>query len=388
MYTGMQTGNKPLTRTDFPWPGRAHHGAADGFGPASPGQPLYENARGWYTRIPSRRRTLPECSRRPRSARGSHGHRRGLRPCRVRPTGASRCAPAVVVVDFSYGFTDPGYPTGADMTAAVLGAARLLETARAQGLPVVFTTIAYDPAQAVVVGVVAEGDGHGRARASAAAWWTSTTGSTGARTSTWWSRRVRRRSSEPRWRRTSPRCARIPSSSIGATTSGCVRATVVDAVQHGYPTLVPRDCVADRAQAPHDASLFDMNEKYADVVDLDDVLGYLRGLRPPLARPLVGPRGDERSHDPLRGGGASMTLTSQTTRERGRLRRLRPQAVPGQRFASPFAVQTPAGAEGWQSMYPVLRAAQRASAGSSRTASSGSSTGCTTPSRSTPSTRS
>ena len=53
----------------------------------------------------------------------------------------------------------------------------------------------------------------------------------------------------------------------GATTSGCVRATVVDAVQHGYPALVPRDCVADRAQAPHDASLFDINEKYGDVVD-------------------------------------------------------------------------------------------------------------------------
>jgi nicotinamidase-related amidase len=64
----------------------------------------------------------------------------------------------------------------------------------------------------------------------------------------------------------------------GATTSGCVRATVVDAVQHGYPTLVPSDCVADRAQGPHDASLFDINEKYGDVVDSDDVLAYLTTL--------------------------------------------------------------------------------------------------------------
>jgi maleamate amidohydrolase len=64
----------------------------------------------------------------------------------------------------------------------------------------------------------------------------------------------------------------------GATTSGCVRVSVVDAVQHGYPTLVPRECVADRAQRPHEASLFDINEKYGDVVDLDDVLAYVAAL--------------------------------------------------------------------------------------------------------------
>jgi hypothetical protein len=58
---------------------------------------------------------------------------------------------------------------------------------------------------------------------------------------------------------------------------------VVDAVQYGFPTLVPRDCVADRAAGPHAASLFDIDEKYGDVVDLADVLDYL--TRPGTAAP-------------------------------------------------------------------------------------------------------
>jgi nicotinamidase-related amidase len=61
----------------------------------------------------------------------------------------------------------------------------------------------------------------------------------------------------------------------GTTTSGCVRATVVDAMQYGFRTIVPKECVGDRAQAPHEANLFDMGMKYADVVPLQEVLDYL-----------------------------------------------------------------------------------------------------------------
>ena len=57
----------------------------------------------------------------------------------------------------------------------------------------------------------------------------------------------------------------------GATTSGCIRATAIDLLQYGFPTLVPRECVGDRAQAPHEANLFDIQAKYADVVPLEDV---------------------------------------------------------------------------------------------------------------------
>ena len=64
----------------------------------------------------------------------------------------------------------------------------------------------------------------------------------------------------------------------GATTSGCIRATAIDLLQNGYPAIVPRECVADRAQAPHEANLFDINAKYADVVSLEDALAYVESV--------------------------------------------------------------------------------------------------------------
>jgi N-formylmaleamate deformylase len=62
---------------------------------------------------------------------------------------------------------------------------------------------------------------------------------------------------------------------VGASTSGCVRATVVDAVQFGFRVLVPSDAVADRARGPHEAALFDIDAKYGDVMTTEDVLTYL-----------------------------------------------------------------------------------------------------------------
>jgi maleamate amidohydrolase len=65
----------------------------------------------------------------------------------------------------------------------------------------------------------------------------------------------------------------------GMSTSGCVRATAVDTVQHGYIPLVVRDAVGDRASGPHEANLFDLQTKYAEVVTLDSVRTYLAGLK-------------------------------------------------------------------------------------------------------------
>lgn len=62
----------------------------------------------------------------------------------------------------------------------------------------------------------------------------------------------------------------------GATTSGCVRATVADAFSYNYRTIVPHDAVFDRIQTSHDVSLFDMDAKYADVVASSTVIEYLR----------------------------------------------------------------------------------------------------------------
>lgn len=66
----------------------------------------------------------------------------------------------------------------------------------------------------------------------------------------------------------------------GCTTSGCVRATVVDAMGMGFRPMVPRECVGDRAEGPHEANLFDMDQKYADVMSLDEILGELDRLNP------------------------------------------------------------------------------------------------------------
>jgi nicotinamidase-related amidase len=62
----------------------------------------------------------------------------------------------------------------------------------------------------------------------------------------------------------------------GCTTSGCVRATAVDAVQTGLRPMVVREAVGDRSSAAHEQSLFDLNAKYADVVSLEEALQYLR----------------------------------------------------------------------------------------------------------------
>lgn len=65
----------------------------------------------------------------------------------------------------------------------------------------------------------------------------------------------------------------------GLTTSGCVRASCVDAMSHGFRTIVVRDACGDRHPAPHEANLFDMNAKYADVVPEAEVMDYLASLR-------------------------------------------------------------------------------------------------------------
>jgi maleamate amidohydrolase len=61
----------------------------------------------------------------------------------------------------------------------------------------------------------------------------------------------------------------------GCTTSGCVRASVIDSISHNFRTVVARDCVGDRALGPHEANLFDMAQKYADVLDRDEIIRSL-----------------------------------------------------------------------------------------------------------------
>ena len=66
----------------------------------------------------------------------------------------------------------------------------------------------------------------------------------------------------------------------GGSTSGCVRATVVDSLSHSYRTIVPEECVADKHESPHFANLYDMAVKYADVLPVAEVLAFMEQYRP------------------------------------------------------------------------------------------------------------
>jgi maleamate amidohydrolase len=61
----------------------------------------------------------------------------------------------------------------------------------------------------------------------------------------------------------------------GVSTSGCIRATVVDAIQHGFIPLVPRESVGDRNDAPHEANLYDIQQKYGEVMSEESIVAYL-----------------------------------------------------------------------------------------------------------------
>ena len=75
----------------------------------------------------------------------------------------------------------------------------------------------------------------------------------------------------------------------GCTTSGCVRATAVDAYAYNFHTVVVEDCVFDRFQSSHAINLWDLNAKYADVVSMEEVKAYLEDL--PVREPFVSPAG-------------------------------------------------------------------------------------------------
>jgi len=190
------------------------------------------------------------------------------------PLGAR---PALVVVDFSCGFTDPESALGADMSAEVTATKGLLDAARNKGVLIVFTTVAFEP------------------NLEDGGLWMQKAPSLGElQVGSRWVEidpRLGRRSDEIVLVKRAPSAlfgtALLPilisrhiDSVIlcGATTSGCVRATAVDLLQYGFPAVVPRECVGDRARAPHEASLCDMQAKYANVSGIAEVLSYVQRL--------------------------------------------------------------------------------------------------------------
>jgi nicotinamidase-related amidase len=182
--------------------------------------------------------------------------------------------PAVVVVDLINAFTDRDMPLGADLDAVVAQTADILDAARDAGAPVYFTTVEYS-ADLADAGVWFR-----KQRALS----TLIAGTPAVEVD----ERLGRRGSEgllPKKYASAffgtDLASRLTAGSIdtliitGATTSGCVRCTAVDAVQLGFRPMVVRDAVGDRSPAAHNQSLFDLEQKYADVVTADAVIAYL-----------------------------------------------------------------------------------------------------------------
>jgi nicotinamidase-related amidase len=189
--------------------------------------------------------------------------------------------PAVLVVDFSCGFTDPACALGSDLTGPVEATRRLLDAAREKGLPVVFTTIGFE--QSLRDGGLWLQKVPSLAELQLGGRWVQID----ARLDPQPDETVIVKKGASAFFGTNLAAVlisqRVDSVVLcGATTSGCIRATAIDLLQYGFPTLVPRECVGDRAQAPHEANLFDIEAKYADVVSLEQALAYVESVPAPV----------------------------------------------------------------------------------------------------------
>jgi maleamate amidohydrolase len=192
--------------------------------------------------------------------------------------------PALIVIDVNRGFTDPTSPLVCDLDDVVAAIRRLLDVARAAGIPVVFTTVSYDDAD----------------KQTAAAFIDKIPALLTLEAGTRWVEidpRIAPRDDEPVLNKlfasaffgtalssflTANGCDSLIVT--GASTSGCVRATVVDAIQHGYRPIVPREAVGDRNPDAHTANLYDIETKYGDVVSVDELIAQLEELAVTHAR--------------------------------------------------------------------------------------------------------
>jgi nicotinamidase-related amidase len=185
--------------------------------------------------------------------------------------------PALLIIDFALGFTDPASPLGGNLDEPVRATADLLKSARRKKILTLFTTVAYQDDM------------------SDAGLWVKKMPSLSLLKA-----RTKMVEIDPRVKPDpgeqvitkkyasaffgTALASTLTSHAVdtvliaGCTTSGCVRASAVDAVQHGFRPIVVREAVGDRSQLPHEASLLDIEGKYGDVVTLAEALVYLNSL--------------------------------------------------------------------------------------------------------------
>ncbi|WNC15455.1 isochorismatase family protein [Brevibacillus brevis] len=183
--------------------------------------------------------------------------------------------PCVLVVDVIKGFTDPAMPLGSDLSRQIEVTNRLLREAHQKNLPVFFTTIAYEE-NLEDSGIWLEKMGGLK---------TLKSGTDAVQLDP----RLHYQKGDVILNKKyasaffgTDLISRLNVNRVdtvivtGCTTSGCVRASVVDALQYGYRPIVVRDAVGDRSLASHDQSLFDMEQKYADVLDASELIAYMQ----------------------------------------------------------------------------------------------------------------
>jgi maleamate amidohydrolase len=183
--------------------------------------------------------------------------------------------PAVLVVDLQYAFTDPAFPMGGAelVERAVEGTAHLLEAARAAGVPVYQTVVAWRE----------DGSDIGLWPVKLPRLREVTLDSRWAQVDArvWDDSDVLLVKKWPSFFHVTPLVSLLAAGQrdtvivTGCMTSGCVRATTVDAFSYGYRTLVPEDCVGDQGRDAHLANLRDVHRRYAEVTTADEVIEYL-----------------------------------------------------------------------------------------------------------------
>ena len=186
-------------------------------------------------------------------------------------------SPALIIIDFTNAFADPALFGGGNIAAAIMNTRRLLAATRHARLPIAFTRVVY----------ASDGSDAGIFTRKAPGLLELTEDAEGSQV-------VPELTPEPGehvLRKTQPSAffdtdlagwlleREVDTVFItGATTSGCVRASVVDAMSYNLHTIVVRDCVGDRALGPHQANLFDMEQKYADLMTATEAIATIRRI--------------------------------------------------------------------------------------------------------------
>jgi maleamate amidohydrolase len=192
--------------------------------------------------------------------------------------------PALAVIDMTLGFTDPESPLACDLEGPISEIQKLLRAARRVEIPIVFTTVAYR-----------ESD-----KLTAAAFIDKVPALLTLEAGTRWAEidpRIAPEVAEPVLNKLFASgffgtglsslltAAGVDTLIItGASTSGCVRATAVDALQYGFRPVVPSEAVGDRNPEAHEANLYDIDAKYGDVVPVRETLDYLEEVAAAHAR--------------------------------------------------------------------------------------------------------